>query len=71
MMLVPLRWPSWPWLPLKRYVRDHGAPEVAMMYAGDTTPNCKVRLWTGYPRASVTKTYDNVDALLADGWVVD
>ena len=74
MMLDHEKWPCWPFLPVKR--RNHKVePNIGVMCAS------KEDRWTVYhinmfdmPRdlATASKSeYATVDALLADGWVVD
>ncbi len=76
-------WPCWPYLPIKR--GEHYPEDCMLLWAGnwsdDNTPrfplavyNCN--LWS-LPKtveefkAKKFKEYESVEALLADGWVVD
>lgn len=67
MLLSPLTWPAWPWLPMKRS-KGHGWPDFGRVYADDTTAGEPVRLFDG---AGEPASYKDVDALLDDGWRVD
>jgi len=77
MILDPFKWPHLV-LPIKRY-RD-GGMETALVYAGmerlkeDEPIQVKLNttMFGDLPGLeSEMKTYENVDALLDDGWVVD
>lgn len=76
MMLNPLRWPRWPWLPVKRYLG--GRMECGLLYADDSTEVILGNLYALEPglktlaeRGLASKKYESVDALVADGWEVD
>jgi hypothetical protein len=80
MILWPLMWPKWPYLPVKRWVTE---PKF-----GGRDLECGI-LWTGTGfniylvnlflmpktpeefKATEHHAYDNVDDLLKDGWIVD
>jgi hypothetical protein len=77
-------WPRWPWLPLKR-ARNHEL-ELGVMYADDidgpvrvfdinlfeTSMRAAVALTNGAECPwSIHQTYENVDAMVADGWMGD
>jgi hypothetical protein len=75
MMLDPMRWPCWPWLPVKRYSETPGQPpDCALIYADDTVDGQPVTLFE-HPyktkRPDRLETFANVDAMLDAGWVVD
>lgn len=64
-------WPRWPWLPLKRLgTRDHafldGRDLSSHLLGQGPLP---VRVGLMEPRE--VREYADVDAILADGWVVD
>ena len=70
-------WPRWPWLPLKRYVNG-GMPDLGALHA-DYAIDCKPRVyfinvfgasWFPHPKDEF-KEYDNLEAMIADGWIVD
>ena len=79
----PVRWPCWPLLPVKKYTSQVSFPTVGLVFAiqgyslhtvyetnmfdlchdGD---NMQEKL------AKVTKhEYESVEAMVADGWIVD
>jgi hypothetical protein len=62
-------WPQWPRLPIKR-------PPYDCALIGPTRIGGKVtvyhaNLFQNITEATRTTTYESVDALLADGWVID
>jgi len=68
-----ITWPLWPQLPLKRYVDEQMFPEFGVLFP-KTKDVYSVQLrMVNMPRTEDTKTveYPTIDALLADGWVVD
>lgn len=67
MLADPIRWPQWPWLPMKR---RGDSLEVGRVYADDTSPDEPVRLFKGALGASI-ETFPNHAALVAAGWIVD
>jgi hypothetical protein len=73
-ILDPNQWPSWPFLPLKRST-DHW-PETGFMMEGKFT----IYVLNMFSLSSMNEVefanckkyeYPNVDALLADRWIVD
>ena len=73
-ILDPTRWPNWPILPMKNIDRQ----EIGVMRAVQEELGNTIYLinmweikentdWTKVPK----KTYLSIDALLADGWIVD
>lgn len=76
MISNPLDWPSWPFLPIKRWQENASQLETALIYVKDP-----LRVVTGnlfhlpkdYEkfRELPAVEYDTIDAILADGWVVD
>lgn len=77
----PDLWPKWPYLPIKRWVKDEKGREdmECGIILGTETPWSRVfvaNIWHLPPtREEFLKTekyqYPTVEALLADGWVVD
>lgn len=79
MMGSPLRWPRWPWLPLKR-TGDHGPPETGVLYAEDVDGPARWASASRRPKTTVRAyekgapdlaEYPSVEAMYDDGWVVD
>lgn len=83
MMRSPLEWPIWPLLPIKRYGKDErGFPECAALldesrekgWVVYVLPTGVFGLVAGTPLETQAKEilpYENLDALQADGWMVD
>lgn len=73
MMLSPLRWPLWPWLPIKQEPKSRGMlPKIARIYADDTNEGKPITVrFDPKLNPEENKIYRDVDALLDDGWVVD
>ena len=78
MMRSPGRWPAWPFLPVKRTV--DGEQECAVMVeesmSGTATPIVYlVNLFALKEAGSLSKVenrrYESLEAVVADGWVVD
>jgi hypothetical protein len=74
----PGLWPHWPFLPVKRPTKDGGDVEVGVLYATDEPWRHVYRrnlLMLPPTRAEFLALdkheYDSLDALLADGWIVD
>jgi len=77
MMLNPRTWPRWPALPVKR----NGECGVMLAYKDFLTTVFKVNLWelsngghllTLKQLQSMEQVkYDTIDAILADGWIID
>ena len=68
-------WPYWPLLPIKRYTAD-GDLECATLCAWSAVQcirvvKCMYPEFTPEQVASNYVDYADVDALLADGWIVD
>lgn len=86
MISDPTRWPRWPWLPVKRTnsnglqcavvhadkngvpYPEHNTSEIDVF----ATNMCEIKNYfpTREMVASATR-YPSIDAMLADGWVVD
>lgn len=68
----PDQWPRWPHLPLKR----KGSYDIGYLY-GDPPPSGQpITVHVGgniyHPGLEATKkVYEDVDAMLDDGWIVD
>lgn len=80
----PDKWPYWPALPVKRYdkTKPGSFPECGLILADTLTRvyhNVSVfgldekpgKTWSEKLKDVPTTDYLNLDALLADGWVVD
>jgi hypothetical protein len=77
-MRDPNQWPMFPFLPIKRYIGERRELECAVIHCGTLNgplpEPVTVILTTLYGmdlKNSERKTYDTVDAVLADGWMVD
>jgi len=81
MILDTSRWPKWPWLTLTRKeTTDPANPfgDCGLLMATEK-PWAEVILWNLFMlpkdpeefKKLPRRHYDSVDALLADGWVVD
>ena len=79
-ILRPLEWPHWPFLPMKRYTKGRQMETATLpaidgfySYTGKMTllliPLFDIE--KDSLKSANKKEYDNVDALLADGWIVD
>ena len=72
----PDDWPYWPFLPVKR-PKDAGFPEIGVILAigGKLSTvylvNINADSLEERIKISERKEYPNVDAMLADGWIVD
>jgi hypothetical protein len=72
-------WPSWPFLPIKRKDNRLENKNLGFLYHDAVHSDGKVRVYHAYmfdmPGVKLsdipTTEYDSVDAMLADGWVVD
>jgi hypothetical protein len=71
MMLDPNRWPQWPVLPVKQF--GSGFPECGVMVESDgIQPKVYLTNLFALDLANAeVKEYEDIDELLADGWVVD
>ncbi len=74
----PALWPLWPYLPIKRYPEGYHGPECCLLMATERPwevlfAACVYNLPKTREEFLKTKkyTYPSVEALLADGWVVD
>ena len=77
------RWPNWPLLPVKRPTRTPGTmPETCLMvaFAEYRTQVFKLNLfhmprgpktWRELLDATESYDYDSLEAVVADGWIVD
>jgi hypothetical protein len=71
MLLHPEWWPLWPFLPLKR--SKEGERELGVFYES-TKGKIEVIMSNVFADdfcRAPRKEYPSIDALLADGWVVD
>lgn len=82
MILDPNKWPSWPFLPLKKgSYPSLENKRLGVLYHSPVWSDGKVHVVHIYmfapPKtaaelhASPATVYDSVDAMLADGWIVD
>lgn len=74
MMETPADWPMWPKLPLKRLHPVTGFIQLGVMVAVEDqlTTVFTVSLFEEINTNETPKiVYDDIDALLADNWVVD
>jgi hypothetical protein len=66
-------WPFWPWLTVKR-TDDNDKMQVGAIYAFSTTTVIDINFY-GMTKEGLTAaerfSYDSVEDLVADGWVVD
>jgi hypothetical protein len=67
-------WPAWPQLPLKRYLGER--PEFGVLHGnlrGDPKPEVERRNMYASAGGSsdLPYTYPTLEALFADGWLVD
>lgn len=67
------KWPNWPMLPVKRYTDRGGAPECGIVLSGKTTVYIAYMWGLKEDTFDTCKKYEygSLDAILADGWVVD
>ena len=86
MIMDPTSWPAWPYLPLKRKNNSLEDGNLGVMLATQehadavkgTRPFCIFHVYMFAPPkgkeewdAAKRTEYANLDALLADGWIVD
>jgi hypothetical protein len=73
MMKDPMRWPNL-YLPIKRSVKDN-RPDIGILNGSGPTIyliNLWDDKWAGKQWSDMPqKEYENFEALIADGWVVD
>lgn len=86
MMRNPIRWPMWPLLPVKRRKGNGELPDLGLMHTHDNgnpaqpevveaplhalalmSDEARKRAWDEAPK----HTYDSLEDLVDDGWVVD
>ena len=73
----PERWPYRPYLPLKRMKDDGSFPDNSILIEGEGLRvfKCGILVAVDLPTKTVRlfpcSDYEDVDALLADGWQVD
>lgn len=72
MILNPDSWPSWPFLPVKSTTKKElsGWPLLGTILSYDVTKVKLVNMYDYSKNADII-SYDSVDDLLADGWVID
>lgn len=75
----PVKWPMWPFLPIKRHVEGDKGPDCAFLCA-TSKPWERAYLENVFALKDMTPEqrkkipfieYDDLSALLADGWYVD
>ena len=82
MLQTPDLWPNWPALPMRRYKPDQtvGFPEVGVVLDMEGLQNMVVKINLFYLNAlngaerirdAEKYRYESLEALLADGWIVD
>ena len=83
MMTTPWEWPAWPFLPVKKHSSTPGEwPECALMadLGNAGFSNVLPVIYEGnlfnfgnepFDKDKVIARYESIDALVADGWVVD
>lgn len=71
-------WPQWPFLPVKRRAVGGGFPETGLIAADPDYRKGIINVYKANlfnlpqdPTGVEKITYQTVDAVLADGWVVD
>lgn len=80
-MKEPTRWPAWPFLPMKKPNKEQGWPDNGVLLdSGELGKGTKVEpiiyrfnIFGDVPfdRSKITKKYDSLEAVQADGWQVD
>ena len=73
-MSNPTEWPCFPILPIKNLGRRQasGFPELGFILADETPIQVhKPTLFGETEEAGAQKTYQSLDELVADGWIVD
>ena len=72
---IPELWPNWPFLPLKRYDKSKPGlwPEAGFVIAEYPNIVIQVNMFADLETIikSERKEYENVEAVIADGWMVD
>ncbi len=76
MMQNPDKWPQWPYLPVKRWVKDRQTPDLAIMsVTGESASKPIVYFKNMFDSKALIRTkhleYASFEELLNDGWVVD
>jgi len=75
MMETPLEWSGWPFLPLKKFVRDGFPPEIGFIFNGAPTRVYRKGIYGPHDVVDLsTIPYDSfasVDDVIAAGWIVD
>ena len=76
MIKRPDEWPQWPFLPIKKYADGGGWPKMAIIQASDPCTIIEANLFNlpkaeGDFKALPRKTYQSVEDVVTDGWVVD
>ena len=76
MMQESAAWPAYPLLPLKRYPNKHSEAELGILWqgCGPTVYRCSMFHLPETPEESAalpTIKYENFEALVNDGWVID
>ena len=72
MMSSPNDWPRWPQLPLKRWRDGEMDCGVIVEWASGVRPIIYLKnLFQNFAADTPTVEYPSLEALVADGWVVD
>ena len=71
MILDPDQWPCWPRLPMKRIIKAGDWPELGFINASEYSVIYQTLLYAEITPTTKKITYKNIDAMLADGWIVD
>jgi len=77
----PDRWPNWPVCPVKRscsdkqYIEGDDRPQCGVVFDQPKPTVYRVNMFSIGPSTDLTKfekhEYESLEALVADGWVVD
>lgn len=67
------KWPLWPFLPMKRYVKtEEEVTGVEIGVIGTVDPLVVFKCsWNNWSPNAPRQKYSSVDAILDDGWIVD
>lgn len=76
-IINPELWPRWPHLPMKKPSRSGGWPQLGVLVdsslVGELRFPAELHISDGASPSKVqeVKTFASVEAILADGWIVD